>query len=249
MPPRAQGRRCAHAIGYVRVSTAEQAREGVSLDAQRGRIAAHCATQRLELAAVHADEGISGRRASNRPGLEAALKEVCASRATLVVYSLSRLARSVKDAITIAERLEKAGAQLVLLSESVDTRTASGRMFYAVLAALAAFESDLIGERTKMALHHKRTIGERFSRHAPYGSTFDTAGRLKPNESERRNVRVMQQLAGRGLSQKKIADRLPKLGIVNRSGRPFHPSQVGVFLRRERQHARVALEERFAVTD
>ena len=119
----------------------------------------------------------------------------------------------------------------------------------AVLAALAAFESDLIGERTKMALHHKRTIGERFSRHAPYGSTFDTAGRLKPNESERRNVRVMQQLAGRGLSQKKIADRLPKLGIVNRSGRPFHPSQVGVFLRRERQHARVALEERFAVTD
>src|SRR5262249_16058650 len=128
-----QGSRSAHAVGYVRVSTSEQAREGISLEAQRARILAQATAQGLTLGAIHADERISGRRASNRPALEAALKEVCANRGTLIVYSLSRLARSTKDAILIAERLGKAGAQLVLLSESIDTRTAAGKMFYGVL--------------------------------------------------------------------------------------------------------------------
>jgi hypothetical protein len=94
------------AIGYVRVSTAEQAAEGVSLDAQRARIAAWAHANAAELTAVYTDAGLSGGRADNRPGLQAALDAACTAKAALVVYSLSRLARSTRDAITISERLD-----------------------------------------------------------------------------------------------------------------------------------------------
>ena len=75
---------------------------------------------------IRVDAGISGKRADNRPGLIAALDSACQARGVLVVYSLSRLARSVRDTLDIAERLERAGADLVSLSEQIDT-TSAGR--------------------------------------------------------------------------------------------------------------------------
>ncbi|MHC5026592.1 MAG: recombinase family protein [Planctomycetota bacterium] len=94
----------------VRVSTEGQAAERISLAAQRSRIAAWAASRGARLVATHADEGISGRRADNRPGLQTALEEACRSRAVLVAYDLTRLARSTRDAIDIADRLQKAGS-------------------------------------------------------------------------------------------------------------------------------------------
>ena len=85
------------ATAYIRVSTAQQAEEGVSLEAQQARIAAYCMANGLELVNTFTDAGLSGKRADNRPGLQAALEAVCNDGGILVVYSLSRLARSVGD--------------------------------------------------------------------------------------------------------------------------------------------------------
>lgn len=81
-------------MGYIRVSTLDQAVEGVSLEAQRRKIEAWAELHGFTLLAVHEDAGISGKSADNRPGLQQALKDACANRAALVVLSLSRLARS-----------------------------------------------------------------------------------------------------------------------------------------------------------
>ena len=62
------------AVGYVRVSTEEQAREGVSLAAQRQKIVGYCDLHGLSLAHTFADEGLSGKRADNRPGLQEAIE-------------------------------------------------------------------------------------------------------------------------------------------------------------------------------
>jgi DNA invertase Pin-like site-specific DNA recombinase len=79
------------AIGYVRVSTQEQATEGVSLDAQRDRIRAYCRLHAIKLIDTKADEGISGGTL-NRPGLQAALEMIRRGRAnTLIVAKLDRL--------------------------------------------------------------------------------------------------------------------------------------------------------------
>ena len=145
------------AIGYVRVSTEGQAREGVSLEAQQAKISAWCITNGYELRGIHVDAGLSGGRADNRPALQTALTESCDQKAALIVYSLSRLARSTRDAIAISERLAKNGADLVSLSEKIDTTNATGKMIFRFLAVLAEFERDQIAERTKGALAHLKS--------------------------------------------------------------------------------------------
>lgn len=86
-----------------------------------------------------------------------------------MVHSLSRLARSTRDAIGIAEALGAAGADLVSITEKIDTTTGMGRFFFTTIAALAQLERDQISERTKAALAHKRAKGERVSGRIPYG--------------------------------------------------------------------------------
>ena len=116
------------AIGYVRVSTIGQAVEGVSIDAQRDAITRHAAAAGLQLIDMHQDE-LSGKRADTRPGLQTALAQASEHGAVLIVYSLSRLARSTRDTLAIAEQLESAGADLVSLSEKIDTAGACGRRY------------------------------------------------------------------------------------------------------------------------
>lgn len=127
-------------IGYVRVSTSRQATGGVSVETQRERIAVWSVANGYELGEVYVDAGMSGGRADNRPALQAALAHACRARAALVTYSLSRLARSTRDALAISERLSGAGADLVSLSERIDTTTAAGKMVFRMLAVLAEFE-------------------------------------------------------------------------------------------------------------
>ena len=128
------------AVAYVRVSTEDQAQEGVSLAAQRSKLRAWCDLHDHDLITIHEDAGISGASAEKRPGLQAALNEACRKKAVLLVFSLSRLARSTMDALLISERLERAGADLVSLSEKIDTTTAAGRsclVMYTVSPRLA----------------------------------------------------------------------------------------------------------------
>lgn len=217
---RTKGIKMLKVIAYIRVSTADQAEDGVSLDAQRGKIDAWCMINDAELVNVHIDAGISGKRSDNRPGLQAALDEAVASGAVLVVYSLSRLARNTKETIEIAERLERAGADLVSLSEKIDTTSAAGKMVFRMLAVLAEFERDLVSERTTGAMAYKRSKGERISRHIPYGFDLSEDGvHLIENESEQRVLSLVSQLRDSGLSLRKIAAELGSRGIKPKNGK------------------------------
>lgn len=142
-------------VGYVRVSTEEQAREGVSLDAQAEKIRAWAIANEYKDVEIYYDRGISGSSTKKRVGLEQALTAAGAGDA-FVAYSISRIARSVRDMLDIAERLEKQGADLVSLSEKIETTSAAGKMIFRVLAVVAEFERDVISERTKMALVQAR---------------------------------------------------------------------------------------------
>jgi len=205
------------AIGYIRVSTAEQAEEGISLEAQEARINAWCALYGHELVSIHR-EVLSGGRADNRPALQACLSETCKQKAVLVVYSLSRLARSTKDAILISERLDKAGADLASLSENLDTTSAAGRMVFRMLAVLAEFERDQIKERTSAALQHKKSKGERVGT-LPYGyRTTDDGVHLEEDPAEQDVVRLVQSLRERGMTLSAINEELGRRGIRNRNG-------------------------------
>ena len=177
---------------YTRVSTLSQAEEGVSLAAQRDRVDAWAKSRGLTVGLVECDAGLSGGRADNRPALQRALDAVCKAKGVLVVYSLSRLARSTRDAIDIMERLHDAGADLVSLTENIDTTTAMGKLFFRLMAALAEFERDIISERTSMAMAHKASRGEYTGGQAPYGFRV-VDGKLAPDEDEQRIVAMMKR--------------------------------------------------------
>lgn len=224
------------AVAYVRVSTEQQVSEGVSLAAQRRRIERYCEAHDLALTEVFADEGVSGSRASNRPGLEAALKRVCAERCVLIVYSLSRLARSTRDTLDIASRLERAGADLCSLTERIDTTSASGKMIFRLLAVLAEFERDQCSERTRLALRFKRDRGERYCHDAPYGYNWRN-GRLVPNAREQTVLARATALRRKGWSYRRIARRFALDGITNRAGRAFPYQRLGAILKAAHQQS------------
>ncbi len=223
------------AIGYVRVSTSDQAHNGVSLEAQQERIEAWARANGAGLLAVHVDRGLSGKRADNRPALQAALTRACRDRAALVVYSLSRLSRSIKDTCIIGERLAKAGATLVSLTEQIDGTTASGRLMLHLMTVLSQFERELIGERTRTAMAHLRGQGRRISGRVPYGFTLSADGEtLAPVPSEQAVIAEMQALREQGLSLRAIAAHLEERGIRPKSGRNWTPATVAGILRRAR---------------
>lgn len=221
------------AIIYTRVSTTRQAEEGVSLDAQTARCRDYCAGLGYEVAGEFQDAGLSGGRADNRPGLQAALDKVTKSGGILVTYSLSRLARSTRDALDMAERLDKAGADLVSLSESIDTTSAAGKMIFRMLAVLSEFERDLVSERTKAALSHKRACGYKTGGPVPFGFDADSTGKLTKNRNEQKAIKLIHKLRGEGSTLRAIAAELQKRGILTRAGRvKWQPSAINKILKR-----------------
>lgn len=205
------------AIGYVRVSTDQQANEGVSLEAQAAKLTAWSTLEGTDLAATYVD-ALSGKRADNRPELCKALDHVCRVKGTLVVYSLSRLARSTKDTLAIAERLQKAGANLVSLSEKIDTTSAAGKMVFRLLAVLAEFERDQVAERTTAALRYKINNGERVGK-VRFGYDLAANGvTLTANEAEQNVLAIINELREAGESMRQIAAELTRRGILTKEG-------------------------------
>lgn len=206
------------AIVYTRVSTDRQAAEGVSLDAQRHRAEAWAAAMGYTITAVYTDAGISGSRMDTRAGLLAALDHACRDHSALIVYSLSRLARSTRDALSISDRLDRAGADLVSLSEQIDTTTAAGKMVFRMLAVLSEFERDLVSERTRTALTFKRSTGHKTGGTVPFGYTADDHGRLIEHEGEQRAKREIRSLKAKGYTLRAIAAELQRQGITTKKG-------------------------------
>lgn len=213
------------AVGYIRVSTAGQAEDGVSLDAQRAKIQAWAEINDAELIEVFCDEGISGTKGS-RPGLNLALDYAAEHGAALIVFSLSRLSRSTKDTLAIAERLDKNGANLVSMSERIDTTTAAGKMVFRMLAVLNEFERDQISERTKAALSFKKAKGCKTGGYVPYGKDADNAGKLKPNETEQAVIDRILELRAKGLNYSQIAQDLNRIGYKTKTGKSWFPQTV-----------------------
>jgi len=151
-------------VGYVRVSTAEQADSGLGLEAQRQAIQAACDARGWALAAIHEDASASGRDLK-RKGLTAALKAVESGDAEgLVVAKLDRLSRSIVDFTQLVDRAQRKGWAVVALDVGVDTTTPQGEMVANIMATFAQFERRIIGQRTKDALAVKRQQGVRLGR-------------------------------------------------------------------------------------
>jgi len=216
-------------IGYVRVSTDEQVREGVSLEAQRAKIEAWAEALDFQVLQIEEDAGISGKNIRAREGLKNALEIACKEKAALVVYSLSRLSRSTKDTLMVAEMLDAAGADLVSLSERIDTTSASGKMIFRLMAVLNEFERDQISERTSAILQHKKSNLDAYSP-TPYGYRKE-GKKLVADSDEQKIVRRIYRLRKKGFSIRFIAKSLNRRKIPAKKGGVWHSSSIHYILR------------------
>ncbi|MGZ4538682.1 MAG: recombinase family protein [Blastococcus sp.] len=151
-------------LGYVRVSTEEQAVSGLGLADQRAAIE-RAAQQRGWPTVIYiSDEGYSAKSLA-RPGIANVLAQLANGEAsTLVVSKLDRLSRSLLDFASLMDLARRQGWQLVVLDLAVDTTTPSGQLMANVLASFAEYERQLIGQRTSAALQQKKAAGARLGR-------------------------------------------------------------------------------------
>jgi len=211
------------AVGYIRVSTAGQVEDGVSLEMQETKIRAWAELHSVELLEVFVDEGISGAN-DGRPGLLAAMEAVRENKCALVAYSMSRISRSTIHMLTLAEEIQHAGGDLVTLVERIDTGSPAGRVAFRIMSALNEFERDVISERTTEAMQHMKAQGKRVGS-VPYG--YETDGEyLRELEREQQVIQHVRALKAEGFTLRQISDELAARGVFSRNGKPFHPQQV-----------------------
>jgi site-specific DNA recombinase len=213
------------AIGYLRVSTEDQASNGVSLDAQRAKLEAYAMACDLELVEVIADPGWSGKTL-DRPGLRRALALLAKGEAdALLVTKLDRLTRSVRD---LGELLDGAlhDAELLSVGDSIDTRSPGGRLVLNILASVAQWEREAIAQRVRDAMEHIKAQGRRVGG-IPYGFVVAADGTtLLPEPGEQAIIAQAVELREAGASLRAIAAALTEQGRLSRSGRAFLPAQI-----------------------
>lgn len=137
-------------IGYARVSTQDQ-----NLNLQKDEL--------IKFGCTKIYEDVASGAKSARTGLEAAI-DFAREGDTLVIWKLDRLGRSLRDLIEIVMRLEQEGVSFVCITQNIDTRTPSGKLFFHIFGALAEYERELIRERTKAGLTAARARGRKGGR-------------------------------------------------------------------------------------
>jgi len=222
------------AIGYIRVSTEDQARKGVSLDNQEDKIRAYAELKDLELVGIVKDAGISAKNL-NRLGVQNVLKMARQKEVeAIIVYKLDRMFWSTVDALETTRKFDRWGIAFHSIHETLDTQSAMGRFFFTLTAALAEMERGIIGKRTKAALSHKRANGEKTGGDVPFGYCLGADGKtLMEHPKEQEAIRLIKRLNWKGYSLRAICWDLEREGYLTKTGKSrWHPQSVSQILKR-----------------
>lgn len=204
-------------IGYIRVSSTQQAEEGASLAAQQAKLQQYAELYGHELVSVVCDAGESAK-SLKRPGIQQALAALEAGEAQgLLVCKLDRLTRSVKDLGTLLDRYFSTRFALFSVGDAIDTTSAAGRLVLNILTSVAQWEREATAERVKAVLEHKRANGVRLG--------------AKPYDNPR-GLRRLRELAKAGLTHRAIAKALNDEGILSQRGGPWFHGTVSRVLAR-----------------
>lgn len=214
-------------IIYIRVSTENQTVRGISLDNQEDRCKSYCLLHQFDNIEVISDKGVSAKN-TNREGFQKMLSMIKKNEVgNVVVYSLSRFARSVKDTLSVLEMLNKQKVNFHSLSEAIDSGSAVGRFFLTTLSAISQYERELTSERTSSVLQYKKKQGYRVGS-VMFGFDLDIDGKsLIKNQEEQKTIKIIKDYKKKGLSFNEIAKQLIELKRNNKKGKCiWHKTQI-----------------------
>ena len=220
-------------IGYSRVSSQEQAAEGISLAAQRERIEASALATGAQLLDLIEDAGVSGMSPlADRPGGRR-VADLMAARSpsvdAVVVCRLDRLGRDASETLSYLRRFARGDLGIVSLAERIDLGSPSGRALAQMSAVFAELERNLIAERTREAVRSLKRQRRRYGT-IPYGFIC-VEDLLVEDRVEHEVLERIRRLRRRGATLERIAVRLNKEGVPPKSGARWYPSTVRSVLR------------------
>jgi site-specific DNA recombinase len=214
---------------YIRVSTQMQVEDGYSLSAQRERLKAFAFSQNWEIVQFYVDEGLSAKD-MDRPDLQRMLKGVREGIFDIVlVYKLDRLTRSVIDLDKLLTEFSKHDVMFKSSTEVYDTTTATGRLFIRLVASMAQWERENLGERVRFGMQEKAREGKWTVSTPPLG--YDSKeSELIVNPSEAAVVKEIFSLYLSGMGMHKIARNLNERGLYTKKGKPWAQSTIQYIL-------------------
>lgn len=211
-------------IGYVRVSSADQAEGGHSLGAQEAKLRQYAELYDLNLVEVVVDAGVSAKTLE-RPGLQTVLSALNEGRAEgVLIAKLDRLSRNVKDMAALIEGYFSGKFSLLSVGDQIDTSTAAGRLVINVLMSVATWEREAIGERTSAALRHLIANGGHVGG-VPLGSRVEN-GKLVENPEEALTLARIAELRAEGRTYRDIAATLTAEGFPTKRQGAWNPGTV-----------------------
>lgn len=209
------------AIGYIRVSSDKQEASGLSLEAQEGKIKALASLHGFELTSIIQDTETG--KWLKRPGVQDLISKLPEIQVVLIA-KLDRLTRSLRDIDDLLHLLSDHNVQLISAAESLDTKSAAGRLVINIMTAVAQWEREAIGERTRDALRQKKANGGRVGT-IPYGKREEN-DRLVDQPCEQEIIKIIRMFSASGMQQVQVALALNRMGLRTRKGTPWRKQYV-----------------------
>lgn len=215
------------AIGYIRVSTVEQAENGNGLAAQEKAIFEYCARQELEVVEMFRDEGTSGANGEAvRPGLASLLAALEEGKAeVLVIDTLDRLARDLILQETIIQRLARKGASVVAVKQPDLMGDPTRDMIRQILGAVSQYERALIKSRLRAGKAIKKARGGYIGGRPAFGLKVED-GKIVQDPAEQRVIHRVRALVSEGYSLNAMAKALNEEGLVSKMGTKWSATTV-----------------------
>lgn len=212
------------AVGYVRVSTDQQAEKGSSLENQVARIKDFCEQKGLVLENIYQDAGFSGKN-TNRPAFKAMMKYIYENKVdSLIVWHSNRFARNLRDYVVHLYELEKRHVTFHSIEEP-EFSGSSGKAMRNLLAVFAEYQSDLTGEQVRSVKSNLKKNKQVYCGYAPLGFSHDE-GKLISDENQSIIVKRIFKMKNQGYSMNKISKVLNEEGIKGSKGGKFYRSTI-----------------------